>query len=243
MLAQDVYDALTEKGYRVFFARITLEDKLGQEYEPYIFAALSSAKVMLVFGTDYEYFNAVWVKNEWSRYLKLMAQDKTRHLIPCYKGIDAYDMPKEFAKLQAQDMGKVGAVQDLLRGIGKVLVPEKQPEPQTVVVQQIDSTASNVQSLLGRAFMALEDGQFDKADEFCEQVLNLDFQNARAYLGKLMAERKVCHEDDLQNQTKPLDASTHYQKALRFADEALKEKLTGWNAATLRLNQKKQQVK
>ena len=46
-----------------------------------------------------EHFNAVWVKNEWSRFLKLMAQDKGKHLIPCYKGIDAYDMPKEFAKL------------------------------------------------------------------------------------------------------------------------------------------------
>ena len=30
-------------------------------------------------------------------------------------------MPKEFAKLQAQDMGKVGAIQDLLRGIEKIL--------------------------------------------------------------------------------------------------------------------------
>ena len=69
VLAQDVYDALTDKGYRVFFSRITLEDKLGMEYEPYIFAALNSAKIMLAFGTDYEYFNAVWVKNEWSRYL------------------------------------------------------------------------------------------------------------------------------------------------------------------------------
>lgn len=68
VLAQDVYDALTEKGYRVFFSRISLEDKLGVEYEPYIFAALNSAKVMLAFGTQYEYFNAVWVKNEWSRF-------------------------------------------------------------------------------------------------------------------------------------------------------------------------------
>ena len=76
---------------------------------------------MLVFGTDYEYFNAVWVKNEWSRYLKLMTQDKRKHLIPCYKDVDAYDMPKEFQKLQGQDMGKVGAVQDLLRGIDKLL--------------------------------------------------------------------------------------------------------------------------
>lgn len=40
VMAQDVYDALTGKGYRVFFSRISLEDKLGTEYEPYIFAAL-----------------------------------------------------------------------------------------------------------------------------------------------------------------------------------------------------------
>ena len=114
VIAQDIYDALTEKGYRVFFSRITLEDKLGQEYEPYIFAALNSAKIMLAIGTDYDYYNAVWVKNEWSRYLKLMEQDKSRHLIPCYKGIDAYDMPKEFSRLQGQDLGKIGAIQDLL---------------------------------------------------------------------------------------------------------------------------------
>ena len=56
VIAQDVYDALTTKGYRVFFSRITLEDKLGTEYEPYIFAALNSAKVMLAFGTSYDYY-------------------------------------------------------------------------------------------------------------------------------------------------------------------------------------------
>ena len=121
VLAQDLYTALTEKGYRVFFSRISLEDKLGQEYEPYIFAALNSAKIMLAIGTDYEYYNAVWVKNEWSRYLKLIAKGEKKTLIPCYKDIDAYDMPKEFRTLQAQDLGKVGATQDLLRGIEKVL--------------------------------------------------------------------------------------------------------------------------
>ena len=131
VIAQDISTELTEKGYRVFFARITLEDKLGQEYEPYIFAALNSAKIMLAFGTDYEYYNAVWVKNEWSRFLKLIAQGQKKTLIPCYKGIDAYDMPKEFTKLQAQDMGKVGATQDLLRGIEKIL-PKKEAVKETV---------------------------------------------------------------------------------------------------------------
>lgn len=191
VLAQDVYDALTDKGYRVFFSRITLEDKLGQEYEPYIFAALNSAKIMLAFGTDYEYFNAVWVKNEWSRFLKLMAKDKEKHLIPCFKGIDAYDMPKEFARLQAQDLGKVGAIQDLLRGIEKI-IPRQTAQP--VVVQErvvVGGSGDNkIASLLDRGNMALEDGDWAKADSFFEDVLNNDSKNAQAYLGKTLATEK-----------------------------------------------------
>ena len=189
VLAQDIYDALTAKGYRVFFSRITLEDKLGVEYEPYIFAALNSAKIMLSFGTDYEYFNAVWVKNEWSRYLKLMAKDKQKHLIPCYKGIDAYDMPKEFAKLQAQDLGKVGATQDLLRGIEKLLPRQVEAIKETVVMQQ--ATGTNTSALLERGNMALEDGEWQKADDFFEEVLNQDPHCTAAYLGKFLLEEQV----------------------------------------------------
>ena len=191
VIAQDVYDALTEKGYRVFFSRITLEDKLGTEYEPYIFAALNSAKVMLVFGTDYEYFSAVWVKNEWSRYLQLMTKDKSKHLIPCFKGIGAYDMPKEFAHLQAQDMGKVGATQDLLRGIEK-LMPKEQPaaavQERVIVTGGADS---KINSLLDRGNMALEDQDWASASKFFEEVLNNDSKNAQAYVGKALAAMQV----------------------------------------------------
>ena len=42
-----VYDVLTQKGYCVFFFGITLEDKFGQEYEPYIFDTINSSKIML----------------------------------------------------------------------------------------------------------------------------------------------------------------------------------------------------
>ena len=51
VIAADLYHELTEEGFKVFFSRITLEDKLGSAYEPYIFAALNSAKVMVVVGT------------------------------------------------------------------------------------------------------------------------------------------------------------------------------------------------
>ncbi len=149
VLAQDVYDALTAKGMKVFFSRISLEDKLGQMYEPYIFAALNSAKVLLCVGTKYEHFHAVWVKNEWSRFLKLMAKDKTKVLIPCYKDMDAYDLPDEFRALQAQDMGKIGFMQDLVRGVSKIFSSTEQSTPkQTVTQDATPQTNSNIKQLM-----------------------------------------------------------------------------------------------
>lgn len=122
VLAEDIYNRLTELNYKVFFARKTLENKLGIEYEPYIFSALNSSKVMLVVGTSTDNLNSVWVKNEWSRYLDLIKKErKNKTLIPVYKDIDAYELPEEFSMLQAQSMDKVGAIQDLLSGIGKIV--------------------------------------------------------------------------------------------------------------------------
>ena len=120
VLAQEIYDALTSKGLRVFFSRISLEDKLGADYEPCIFAALNSAKVMLMVTTDSEHCSSVWVKNEWKRYLDFMKNDPSKSLIPVYKDISPYALPDEFSRFQAQDMGKLGAMQDLVRGVEKL---------------------------------------------------------------------------------------------------------------------------
>jgi len=194
VIAQDIYTELTEKGYRVFFARISLEDKLGTEYEPYIFAALNSAKVMLVVGTDYENFDSVWVKNEWSRFLKLIASGQKKTLIPVFKNMDAYDMPKEFAKLAAQDMGKVGAMQDLVRGVEK-LVPKKEAQvKETVIVQQ--SGGPNIAALLKRGQQALEDGDWDKAKDFFDQVLSMDAENSEAFSGLFLTGVKCTNGEE-----------------------------------------------
>lgn len=168
VLATDLYHQLTQEGFKVFFSRITLEDKLGTAYEPYIFAALNSAKVMVVLGTKPEYFNAVWVKNEWSRYLALIRGGAKKVLIPAYRDMDPYDLPEEFSHLQAQDMSKLGFMQDLIRGIKKLTEVDKPAAKETVVVQE---TAANTAPLLKRAFIFLEDGDWSSADEYCERCL------------------------------------------------------------------------
>ena len=227
VLANDLYHQLTQEGFKVFFARITLEDKLGSAYEPYIFAALNSAKVMVVLGTKPEFFNAVWVKNEWSRYLALIKQGQKKMLIPAYKDMDPYDLPEEFSHLQAQDMSKLGFMQDLIRGIKKIAEADT---PKTTIVKEavISGENANTAPLLKRAFMFLEDGDWNSANEYCEKVLDIDPENAYAYLGKLMAELHVKKQDRLEDQAEPFDHSKNYQKAVRFANEKLKTALTGY---------------
>ena len=230
VIANDIYHQLTQEGFKVFYAAITLEDKVGQEYEPYIFAALNSAKVMLVVGSKPEYFTAVWVKNEWSRFLKLIKTDRSKLLIPCYRNMDAYELPEEFAHLQAQDMSKIGFINDLVRGIRKVVADTDSQEKTVRESVAVNSGNANEESLLKRAFMFLEDGDWSAADEYCEKVLDIDPENARAYLGKLMAECRACRMEDLQNCEQPFDGNGNYNKILRFADPKLIETLKGYIA-------------
>lgn len=236
VLANDLYHQLTQEGFKVFFARITLEDKLGSAYEPYIFAALNSAKVMVVLGTKPEFFNAVWVKNEWSRYLALIKQGQKKMLIPAYKDMDPYDLPEEFSHLQAQDMSKLGFMQDLIRGIKKIA---KSDEPKTTVVKEtvVTNATANTAPLIKRVFMFLEDSKWSEANEYCEKVLDVDPECADAYLGKLLAELKVQRKTSLEFYSSPFDHKDNYNKIVRFGNDALVSELKQYNATICERNE------
>lgn len=227
VLANDLYHQLTQEGFKVFFARITLEDKLGTAYEPYIFAALNSSKVMVVLGTKPEYFNAVWVKNEWSRYLALIKNGSKKMLIPAYRDMDPYDLPEEFSHLQAQDMSKLGFMQDLIRGIKKIIEADapKQTVKETVIVGANNAATT---PLLERVSLFLEDGKWQDANIYCEKVLDIDPKNAEAYLGKLMVELQVRNRKQLADCAEPFDDRDNYSKVLRFGDEALEKEMRGY---------------
>ena len=198
VLAQDIYYQLTEQGRRVFFSRISLEDIPGTQYEPYIFAALNSAKVMIVVGTSAENLNAVWVKNEWSRFLAMMRKDKTKLLIPCYRDMDPYDMPEQLTVLMSYDMSKIGFIQDLIRSVNKVLDADKPKKEETVheTVVVKNEGGANAQALLKRGNMALEDKKWDDAKGYFDRVLDMDAECAEAYLGLFFAERQSTSFDE-----------------------------------------------
>lgn len=119
--AQELYEKLTAEGYKVFFSRITLEDKIGTEYEPYIYAALASSKVMITVCSSKENIESVWVKNEWSRFMSFMQKDSAKTILPLYFDMDKSDLPDEFAHLPSFNMKSQGFEQDLIRGIKKII--------------------------------------------------------------------------------------------------------------------------
>lgn len=108
--------------------------------------------------------------------------------------MDPYDLPEEFSHLQAQDMSKLGFMQDLIRGIKKIAQTE---EPKPIAVQEAAAPVGNSAAvqLLKRGNMALEDGDWARADEFFEQALNADAELADAYLGKFFAEQEAENAD------------------------------------------------
>ena len=148
-------------------------------------------------------------------------------LIPAYKDMDPYDLPEEFSHLQAQDMSKLGFMQDLVRGIKKLTAKD---EPKTVVKEVVSGGAStNIAPLLKRVFIFLEDGNWDSADEYCEKVLDVDPENAQAYLGKLMASLHARKVENLQNCSAEFSRDPNYAKVVRYGDEKLTKQLDDYN--------------
>lgn len=228
--AGEIYRELTNEGFKVFFAPVTLENKLGEDYEPYIFAAIHSAKVMVVIGTKPEHMSAVWVKNEWSRFLTLAKEDSKKTLIPVYSNMDPYDMPEAFRFKQSQNMEKLGFMLDLVRGIEKLVGKNTAPKTEQPASYTKPAAASaNVDTMLQRALIFLEDQDWSSANVYCEKVLDIIPTNKTAYMYKLLAEAKVSHEDSLQYYHMPLDKLKTFKNAVRYADDDTTTKLLGWN--------------
>ena len=225
-IAQDIYYQLTNAGYKVFFARITLESKLGQQYEPYIFAALNSAKVMLVIGSKAEYFNAVWVKNEWSRFLALKKKDRSRLIIPCYRDMDPYDLPEELSLFQSQDMSKIGFIQDILHGIKKVVKTGAAPAvAQTSSASPAANPADKFAALEERIRMFLADKEWDNAVEYCNRILDEDPKNGKTHFFMTLAKFKCATVNDLILNPSDFTNDSSFRHALNFSAGEDKEKL------------------
>ncbi len=214
-VASEIYTLLVNKGYKVFLSRVTLKDKDTSEYEPIIFAALTSSKVMLAIGSKKEHFNSVWEKNEWARFLSFMRDNRDKYLFPCYIDMNQYDLPEEFMMLQSIDISKVGSSDYLVKKIDK-LIGNKNSSVESI---------NDSNKIIDRIKFCLSCRDFSKADELIEIVLNKDYKCSEAYFYKVLVKNKARDINDLIKREIDISYDDDYKKALRFADESYHEYL------------------
>ena len=94
-----------------------------------------------------------------------------------------------------------------------------------------DVIMSAAEPLVRRARLMCEDGNFAKANDLVEQALNLIPEDPDAYVVALMAEKGCRLEEDLGRlRTGDLSQSGNYQKAVRFGDQGVRDRLAGYDA-------------
>lgn len=216
--AQDLYNMLTAEGYRVFFSRISLRDKVSEHYEPYIFNAIRTAKVMIVFGEKAEYFNSTWIRNEWTRFKKRV-EDGEKHpnsLIVVCKNMNPGDLPVVLRSRQCLNANDITFGNDLIRHIEKVIEATKGNEhlekikitsgqigkkataiaQHEVTKREIGQNAEAKTSISEKQSLMLvesyiKEKQWEEADRLLESVLFNNPSFAEAIWCKLLITQKV----------------------------------------------------
>ncbi|MGN0804377.1 MAG: leucine-rich repeat protein [Candidatus Coproplasma sp.] len=114
--AEYIYDLLKNKGYSPFFSERSIRNRTGADYEAMILYALYSAETMLVVCRNEEYLQTPWVKNEYTRFLRLINDEEkdSDSITFVYNGKPIDRLPGRQGKLQGIDFANRGADNEIL---------------------------------------------------------------------------------------------------------------------------------
>lgn len=102
-----------------------------------------------------------------------------RIIIPAYRDMDAYDLPIELSSFQAQDMSKIGFLQELIDGIERCMLVHRKPGSSITAETMKGSTDPYLQ-LLDQATSLFNAGKYKEA---FEQYTALAMNYPKSYVG------------------------------------------------------------
>ena len=215
-LAFLLYDRLTKKGYSVFY---DIESLHAGKFDQKIFTEIEDCDhfiLVLSVGALDRCVN----ENDWIRWEITHALEHKKNIVPVM--MRGFMFPENLP----EEIAEISSINGVL--FESMSLMDARIEQLITFFSPVESTAVSQNPILERAFMALEDGEWKQADDFCEQVLNTDPRNVQAYLFKLMAELCVYKKEDLAKLEKPFDDSPHYSKIMRFGDLDSKNEIRGY---------------
>ena len=227
--AMQLYNQLCAMNLHVFNSRVSLVKHVGEEYEPYIMAALRSAKLMIVVGHKAAHLRSPWVRNEWRRFLWLKNNTLgQRRLVAYIVDMDRKDMPHELGALQIIDTSVDPQPMETLKQAVYQMFPEKRGSVHSGGGISRPPVSDECANMLKIAEFFLSESDYKEVSSICEKVLEKGY-NAQAYLLKLCVERRVRFVYELGEQEEELTGSQNYKYALHFASREQRVEIQGYN--------------
>lgn len=146
-IAKELYNSLTELGYKVFFSSDTLEKLGSSRYKMDIDSALDTAIIMVVVLTKAEYASSHWVQYEWDSFYNdyLSGVRSEANLFTLTSGVGVHDLPRNLRNVQNFDCSE-GLSH--LCGYIKNILPKQMQEKE--FVSEADSGERNISIITGR---------------------------------------------------------------------------------------------
>lgn len=226
--ATELYSLLVEQGYKVFFSRVSLRDKVSEHYEPYIYNAIKTAKVMIVFGTRAEYFTSTWIKNEWHRFkLRLEKGEKHKNsLVVVYNSqtMTPNELPEVLKRRQCLDCTSMSFYDTLKKHIKRVIeensegvsldkiniegnrdykkateIPTNEVKTKEVGFGMVAETSIDEKQSLKLIESYLKVGEWEEARETVEDILFDNPNSAEAKWAGMLIENRVKNDSELKS--------------------------------------------
>ena len=234
--AQKIYNKLDRKGFKVFFAEETLKKHAGEEYEPYIYAALKSSKVMILIGSCEDYFEAPWVKNEWTRYLDMIAHGDQKKLIVEYMDMVPEELPQELASIQALNWRDSEAMSNLLinvetfldyKGGNSELSGVSHDEiANSVYEKQNNEKIRNLQIRFENAIELMDNDAGEAAKSIFDDIIRENPTFSEAYWKRMLISYDA-NEDSIDKMLVDMSKHPDFIMALKNANPEEMKKYTG----------------
>ena len=205
--AEAFYNALTRehgKKLRIFYDKVSLgESNAG--WEPHIYAALKSAKFMVVFVSSLDNINSTWVKNEWKRFASYQRTGENKTIAVAGSGVEPSRLPD--IALKTVQMIDTADSRWLDRLIDRAVTACDLSADDEEIAQMFE---------LAEAYIQKKD--FKGAGKIYDRVIAASPKSAAAYWGRLKCRLKAFDDYDLVKCKKALGDFDDFNNAVRYAE-------------------------
>ncbi len=214
-----LYNHLKSRGFSPFYSEEEARERTGSAYEALILYALYTSGCMLIVCSNEDYLQTKWVKNEYMRFSKMIAQEEkgSNAITFVYKGTPIERLPGRDWKLQGIDLSKPDAYSRIEEYVQRCTATAAPAEIKRKEYGTVSYVRKNVQrqgitkreltmvnggeisvsdrSKLNIATEFLHRGDFANALRFLDNMIRENPGNGEAYFLRFLAENS-CHDED-----------------------------------------------